>query len=97
MAKESNFQKQLIRDIGSRFPDSIVMKNDSSYIQGIPDLLILNGKHWAALECKRSENASHQPNQDWYVKKMNEMSYAGFVYPENKEQIFYELEQAFKS
>lgn len=97
MAKESNFQKQLIREIGSRFPDSIVMKNDSSYIQGIPDLLILNGKHWAALECKRSENASHQPNQDWYVKKMNEMSYAEFVYPENKEQIFYELEQAFKS
>ena len=39
MAKlESNFQANLIKELKNIFPGCIVMKNDSSYIQGIPDL-----------------------------------------------------------
>ncbi len=91
---ENKFQANLIREIQTRFPGCIVMKNDSSYIQGIPDLLILYKDRWASLEVKKDEKASHRPNQDYYVQKMNEMSFSKFVYPENRKEIMYELEQA---
>ena len=72
------------------------MKNDASYIQGIPDLTVLYKDKWAMLECKQHAKASHQPNQDYYVKKTNEMSYASFVYPENMTEVLNELEQALQ-
>lgn len=92
---ESKFQSDLIKEIKGRFPECIVMKNDASYIQGIPDLLILSGDKWAALECKNSAKAKHRPNQDYYVEKMNNMSYSAFVYPENKEEVLNELGRSF--
>lgn len=98
MAKlESKFQRYLIEELKERFPGCIVIKNDPNYIQGIPDLIILYKNKWAALECKRSAHEHHQPNQDYYISKMDEMSFASFVCPENKEDILYELEQSFIS
>lgn len=95
-AKESKFQAKLIKKLQAMFPGCIVVKNDPNYIQGIPDLLILYNDTWAALECKRSSTATHRPNQDYYVAKMKEMSYAAFIYPENEEEILNELQQTFK-
>ena len=97
MAKESAFHKGLINDLKKRFPGCMVLKNDPNYIQGIPDLLVLYEGRWAALECKKTKQASHQPNQDYYVERMNEMSFSRFVYPENKEIILDELQQSFQS
>ena len=98
MAKlERDFQAKLIKEIKQIFKGCIVMKNDSSYIQGIPDLLILYRDKWAALEVKKSETAHHQPNQEYYVQLMDEMSYASFIYPENKEEVLYELQQTLFS
>lgn len=97
MAKESVFQKSLIEDIKRRLPGCMVLKNDANYIQGIPDLMVLYDGHWAALECKRSEGASHQPNQDYYISKMDGMSFARFVYPENKEAVLDELYRSWKA
>ena len=94
---ESNFQSRLIKTIKERFPGSMVLKNDAGYIQGIPDLLVLYDDKWAALECKISEKAHHQPNQDYYITKMNEMSYAAFVDPSNEEEVLNGMEQSFKS
>lgn len=91
--KESDFQSGLIKEIEVRFPGSIVTKIEP-YIQGIPDLLILFGPRWAMLECKRSEDAPHRPNQDYYVDILNQMSFSAFIYPENKEEILYEMERA---
>jgi hypothetical protein len=73
------------------FEGCIVMKNDSSYIQGIPDLIILHKNRWASLEVKKSARASKQPNQEYYVDKMNEMSFSRFIYPENKDEVLEEL------
>lgn len=94
--KESRFQKDLIDEISAMFPGSIILKNDPNYIQGIPDLTIFYKDHWATLECKKSKDADHQPNQDYYVDTMNRMSYSSFVYPENKEEVLNELQQTFK-
>ena len=98
MAKlERDFQAKLIKEIKQIFKGCIVMKNDSSYIQGIPDLLILYRDKWAALEVKKSATAHHQPNQEYYVELIDEMSYASFIYPENKEEVLYELQQTLFS
>lgn len=90
--KENRFQKEVIDEIKSRMPNAIVLKNDPNYIQGIPDLLILNGPRWGALEVKRGIDAVHQPNQDYYVNRMNNMSFAAFIFPENKDFILDRLE-----
>ena len=92
---ERDFQKRLIKRLKSTFKDCVVIKNDPTYIQGIPDLLVLYKDKWAALECKKNKNASHQPNQEYYVNTMNDMSYASFISPENEEEVFNELQQAF--
>lgn len=73
------------------------MKNDSGYIQGIPDLLVLYKDKWASLECKQTTRAKKQPNQEYYIGLMDEMSFARFISPENKEEVLYELHQALRS
>ena len=94
---ERNFQSGLIQDLKRMFPGCIIMKNDSSYIQGIPDLLILYKNKWASLEVKKDSRAKRQPNQEYYVGQMNEMSFSRFIYPENKEEILNELSEAFET
>lgn len=96
MAKlESKFQKELIDEIKEQFPGCLVMKNDSGYIQGIPDWTILYKNKWAVLEAKRSKDANKQPNQPYYVETLNKMSFSRFVYPENKEEVLNELHRIF--
>lgn len=97
MKKESRFQSALIKELKIIFPGCVVLKNDSSYCQGIPDLLVLYQDKWAMLECTRYSKASHRPNQDYYIQKFGEMSYANFVSPENKEEVLDELQQTFQS
>lgn len=97
MKLESKFQKEVIDELKALLPGCIIMKTDPGYIQGIPDLVILFNDKWALLECKRNRTAEHQPNQDYYVDKLNGMSYSSFIYPENKEEVFNELQHAFYS
>ena len=94
---ESKFQTDLIKDIKLLFNDCIVLKNDPSYMQGVPDLLILYKDKWASLECKKCANAKKRPNQEYYVNKMKRMSFSAFIYPENKEDVLNELQQTFCS
>jgi hypothetical protein len=92
---ERDYQKKLVKKLKDIFPGCIVVKNDAQLKQGIPDLLVLYKDKWVALEVKKSEGASHRPNQDGYVQRMNDMSYASFIYPENEEKIFSELKEVF--
>lgn len=94
---ESKFQAELIKELKTIFPGCIIQKQDSGRIQGIPDLLILYGDRWAMLECKRSEKASHRPNQDYYVAKCDDMSFCRYIYPENKVEVLDALQQSLQS
>lgn len=94
---ESKFQKDLMDEIKARYPGCVVMKNDSGYIQGFPDWTILYKDKWAVLEAKRSKTAKKQPNQDYYVEQLDDMSYSRFVYPENKDEVLNELDRVFKN
>lgn len=91
MKRENRFQAELIKEIKKIFPGAIVLKNDSEYIQGFPDLTVFYGDKWAVLECKKSQDEIHQPNQDYYVDILNDMSYSSFIFPENKEAVLNEL------
>jgi hypothetical protein len=92
---ENKFQAELIKDIKKLLVGCIILKNDSHYIQGIPDLLILYQNKWAALEVKRSANEVYQPNQEYYIENLRSMSFATFVYPENKEVVLDDLQNSF--
>lgn len=94
---ETEFQADLMREIERMFPGCFVMKNDANTIQGFPDLIIIHNDKWATLECKIRKNAHQQPNQEYYVRVLNDMSFSRFIYPENKEEVLYELQQAFKT
>ena len=93
---ENKYQAKLIKKLKSLYPGCYVLKNDSSYMQGVPDLLILYKDKWATLECKKSANARHQPNQDYYVEDMNSMSFSRFIFPENEEEVLGELKHRFE-
>ena len=93
---ESQYQSKLISKLKEMFPNAVILKTDPTYIQGFPDILVLEGERWAALECKRCSNSSHRPNQDYYVDKLNNMSFARFVYPENKDNVLEELDLYFR-
>lgn len=92
--RENKFQAKLIKDIESRLPGCLVLKNDANYIQGIPDLSVFYKDHWAFLECKKSSTAEHQDNQDDYIEYAQQNSFGAFIYPENKEAVLDELQRA---
>lgn len=94
---ERDYQRQLIIRLRHEFPGCVILKNDSDYLQGIPDLTILYGIAWATLEVKANENSPVQPNQEFYVRQMNEMSFSAFIYPSNEEDVIRELHKAFES
>lgn len=93
---ERKFQADLVKELKIIFPGCVVQKQDANAIQGIPDLLILYNDKWAMLECKRSANSSHRPNQDYYVAKFDDMSFCRFVCPENKAEVLDALQHALQ-
>ena len=94
---EKDFQKSLLKELKEIYNDP---NNDTitkfEDIQGYPDILILHGNQWAMLECKKSAKESHRPNQDFYINRLNNMSFARFIYPENKEEVLNDLQSALQ-
>lgn len=93
---ERDYQAQLIKKLRRMFPGCVIMKNDTDYTQGVPDLTILFQERWAMLEVKASADARNMPNQEWYVNNLHEMSFAAFIYPENEEDVLHDLQQALR-
>lgn len=95
---EKTYQAKLVKKLYSLLPDCIVLKNDSEYMQGIPDLLVLFNNQWAALEVKRRKPApkDFEPNQEYYLERLGSMSFAACVYPENEEEVINALLETFR-
>lgn len=93
--RENKFQSNLKKELKERYPGCVVTKLDANDIQGIPDLLILYKDKWATLENKKTSKSIKQPNQEYYVNKMNDMSFSKFIYPENKDEVLKELDKVF--
>lgn len=94
--REGVYQRKIINRLLDMFPDCVVIKNDSSYTPGIPDLTVFYRNCWAMLEVKLSKDSSIQPNQGHYITRLNSMSFAAFIYPENEEAVLNELQSAFR-
>lgn len=84
---ENRFKTNLVKELNEMFPGCIITHLDPNEIQGIPDLLILYRNKWAALEGKKNARATARPNQHYYVDLMNNMSFASFICPENKDEV----------
>ena len=96
MTPEGNFKAKLKTKLERLFPGCIVMKNDAQCIQGIPDMLILYRDKWAMLETKSYTRADREPNQEYWVNKLDGMSFAAFISPENEEEVLRDLQRAFR-
>lgn len=101
-ALESQFQHRLIKELEIIFPGCTVLKNDAGYKKNIPDLSVFWKDHYAFLEVKRSredfEKSRKEPgrkNQEYYINKFNNDSFAAFIYPENKDEVLKEMREAF--
>lgn len=94
--KENAYQADLIKRLNKLFPGCLILKNDTGYLQGIPDLTILYGERWAILEVKRSADEEYEPNQEWYLEKLGEMSFTATIFPENEEEVLYDLQHALR-
>lgn len=94
---ESVYQAQLIKKLRRMFPGCVILKNDSEYMPGIPDLIILYGSAWAMLESKASADAAEQPNQAYYVQQLDDMSFAAFIHPDNEEDVLHALQLTFET
>lgn len=88
---ESKFQANLIKEIKKSIPGCLVFKHDGNYIQGFPDIVVYHGNKYAVLECKRSENEPHRPNQDYYIQKFDEIAFGSFISPETKDTVLAEM------
>lgn len=92
---ERKFQHSIIKELEAMLPGCIVSKNATGFRDGFPDLICLVGDRWFMLECKRSQDEAHQPNQDWWVDHLNGMSYASFIFPENRAAVMGEIASRF--
>lgn len=95
--REAQYQAKLIKKLEAMFPGCMVLKNNPEHLQGVPDLLILYYGTWGALEVKLAADSDTQPNQVHYVGRMDEMSFAAFIYPEIEKDVLNDLQQALTS
>lgn len=94
---ERKYQAELIKKLRIRFPGCVILKNDSSYMQGMLDLILLWEDRWAMLEVKADADSPEQPNQRYYVEQLSQMSYASFIYPEIEEEVLDEIQRQFQT
>ena len=95
---ERDYQAKLIKKLRLRFQGIVILKNDSSYQQGIPDLSLFLDDQWAMLEVKPEKPKGpedFEPNQPWWIEELNSMSFCACIYPENEEEVLDALQQLF--
>jgi hypothetical protein len=96
VSREGPYKTRLKHRIEGELPGSVIVKLDAADLQGIPDLLVLFGERWGSLEVKFSLRARIQPNQPYWVERLNAMSFAAFICPETEEEVLHELYAALQ-
>ena len=91
---EAQYQTRLMKKVQRMIPGAFIIRNDPRYVQGLPDILVLHKKRWGMLEVKLSDGAPRQPNQEFYVDLLNDMSFASFICPENEEDVLDDLQRS---
>lgn len=94
---ENKWKQNLVNRIKKDLPGSMIFHLNPNELQGAPDLLILYKDKWATLEGKKDSKASRRKHQDYYVDKMDNMSFSRFIYPENEEEVLDELYATLQS
>ena len=92
MMKEADFQKTIVRWLRSKGCLVLKYQQNATTRAGIPDIIFLKEGFWGAIEVKKSKTAKYRPGQKEMVAKMNEMSWAKVVFPENWADTRKELE-----
>lgn len=98
---ERDFQKKFIAKLKALFPGCIILKNNAKYKDSIPDLSFFYKNRYAFFEMKKSfhdylKSLKNQPNQRYYIDKLNDWSFASYVYPENMKEVIDRLVEEFK-
>lgn len=93
---ETNYQRGLIIRLERMLPGCMILKNDPRQLQGVPDLLVIYNKWWGALEVK-TDSGRKEPNQEHYVTKMNQMSFASFISPSTESEVFRAIQRSIRS
>ena len=86
-SKESDFQADLIRWLKSKGCFVIKHQAGPGVPAGTADLSFYKEGFYGFIEVKLRKNSKHQPGQDPFIKKMNEWSYARFLWPEAFEEL----------
>lgn len=96
---ESKYQSELRKRIEAIFPDCQILKNDSGYLTGVPDLTVLWRNRWAWLEVKREPPGpdDYRPNQEYYVDWAQKNSFGATIFPENETEVLIALRDFFSS
>lgn len=96
MALEKDFQAKVVRWLKSK--DCVVIKyqQNATTRSGVPDLIFLKDGFWGALEVKKAKNSPFRPGQKQMVAKLDSMSWAKVVYPENYDSVKKELEEILR-
>lgn len=89
---ESQLQSEIIKHLKSLGCYVIKHPAGAGVPVGTADLSFYIEGFYGFLEVKKSARAARQPLQDAFIKKMDEWSYARFVYPENWATIRAEIE-----
>ena len=93
---ESKFEKDFCARVREELGRNRCHTLKLTVSKGIPDRLILFNDRYAMLEFKRDANAKVQPGQPGWVRHLDNIAFARFVYPDNGEQVYKELMEYFK-
>jgi Holliday junction resolvase len=92
MTVESALQAKIIKWLRARGFVVIKLSAVPGIQSGMPDILFLiEDGGWGFLEVKASAKAKFQPLQKKWLEKLDDMSFAAVVYPENWVDIQIEL------
>ena len=94
--KEADFQSKIVKWLRSKGCMVLKYQQNATTRAGIPDIIFLKEGFWGAIEVKKSKTAKFRPGQKEMVAKMNEMSWAKAVYPENFDETKKELEEILR-